>query len=76
MTDQQVVIKEKQTRNLVFNGTGSGYFRVCIVNLLLIIITFGIFGAWALVPIGRTKVAWDANRKQVIKIQHRLHREE
>jgi len=49
MTDQQVVIKEKQTRNLVFNGTGSGYFRVCIVNLLLIIITFGIFGAWALV---------------------------
>ncbi|OAT29704.1 putative membrane protein [Buttiauxella brennerae ATCC 51605] len=49
MSDQQVEIKEKQSRNLVFNGTGSGYFRVCIVNLLLIIITFGLFSAWALV---------------------------
>ncbi|WP_172893142.1 YjgN family protein [Buttiauxella agrestis] len=49
MSDQQVVRKEKQTRNLVFNGAGSGYFRVCLVNLLLIIITFGVFGAWALV---------------------------
>ena len=35
-----------------FTGTGSEYFRIWIVNLLLSILTFGIYSAWAKV---RTK---------------------
>jgi uncharacterized membrane protein YjgN (DUF898 family) len=31
----------------VFTGTGSEYFRIWIVNLLLTILTFGIYSAWA-----------------------------
>lgn len=49
MLEQQDEIKEKQTRNLVFHGTGGGYFSVCIVNLFLIIVTFGIFAPWAFI---------------------------
>src|SRR5438309_3489747 len=30
-----------------FRGTGSEYFGIWIVNLLLTIITLGIYGAWA-----------------------------
>jgi uncharacterized membrane protein YjgN (DUF898 family) len=30
-----------------FSGTGSEYFRIWIVNLLLIIVTFGIYWSWA-----------------------------
>jgi uncharacterized membrane protein YjgN (DUF898 family) len=32
---------------LVFSGSGSEYFRIWIVNLLLTIVTLGIYGAWA-----------------------------
>ena len=32
---------------LVFNGSGSEYFGIWIVNLLLSIVTFGIYSAWA-----------------------------
>jgi len=32
---------------LVFTGTGAEYFRIWIVNLLLTIVTLGIYSAWA-----------------------------
>lgn len=32
---------------LAFSGTGSEYFRIWIVNLLLIMVTFGIYYPWA-----------------------------
>jgi len=32
---------------LIFSGTGGEYFRIWIVNLLLTIVTLGIYGAWA-----------------------------
>ncbi len=31
----------------VFTGTGAGYFRIWIVNLLLTVVTVGIYSAWA-----------------------------
>jgi uncharacterized membrane protein YjgN (DUF898 family) len=36
-----------QTHHFEFTGTGGEYFRIWIVNLLLTLITFGIYGAWA-----------------------------
>lgn len=32
---------------LVFSGSGGEYFRIWIVNLLLTVVTLGIYGAWA-----------------------------
>src|SRR5437016_993839 len=34
-------------QRFVFTGTGSEYFRIWVVNLLLTILTFGVFSAWA-----------------------------
>ena len=31
----------------VFTATGTAYFRIWIVNLLLTIVTIGIYSAWA-----------------------------
>src|ERR1700690_4290442 len=36
-----------EPQRLRFTGTGSGYFGIWIVNLLLIILTLGIYSAWA-----------------------------
>jgi uncharacterized membrane protein YjgN (DUF898 family) len=36
-----------QTHRFEFTGSGGEYFRIWIVNLLLTLITFGIYGAWA-----------------------------
>jgi len=36
-----------QTRNFEFTGKGWEYFRIWIVNLLLTIVTLGIYSAWA-----------------------------
>ena len=35
------------TRPFVFTATGTAYFRIWIVNLLLTIVTIGIYSAWA-----------------------------
>ena len=35
------------TRAFVFTATGTAYFRIWIVNLLLTIVTIGIYSAWA-----------------------------
>lgn len=41
---QPIELPEEAVR---FNGSGGEYFRIWIVNLLLTILTFGIYGAWA-----------------------------
>jgi len=38
---------QNQQQRFSFTGTGSEYFRIWIVNLLLTIVTFGIYSAWA-----------------------------
>jgi uncharacterized membrane protein YjgN (DUF898 family) len=38
---------QNQQQGFSFTGTGSEYFRIWIVNLLLTIVTFGIYSAWA-----------------------------
>jgi uncharacterized membrane protein YjgN (DUF898 family) len=38
---------ERAPEQLRFTGTGSGYFGIWIVNLLLTLITLGIYSAWA-----------------------------
>jgi uncharacterized membrane protein YjgN (DUF898 family) len=42
-------VKKRQTHalNVQFTGTGSEYFRIWIVNLLLMMVTFGIYYPWA-----------------------------
>jgi len=40
-------VKPAQTHQFEFTGSGGEYFRIWIVNLLLTLITFGIYGAWA-----------------------------
>jgi uncharacterized membrane protein YjgN (DUF898 family) len=37
------------SRNFVFQGSGAGYFWIWLVNVLLTIVTFGLFLPWALV---------------------------
>ena len=46
--DNQVAAREN-SRSFVFSGSGKGYFPVWIVNVLLTIITAGLFLPWALV---------------------------
>lgn len=42
-----VEANETTTQNFLFHGTGSEYFRIWIVNLLLTLLTLGIYSAWA-----------------------------
>ncbi|PCH58906.1 MAG: hypothetical protein COC19_08125 [SAR86 cluster bacterium] len=42
-------LQSQQWRRLQFHGRGGEYFRIWIVNLLLTILTLGIFSAWATV---------------------------
>lgn len=45
---------------LVFTGSGSEYFRIWIVNLLLTIVTLGIYSAWA--KVRRLRYFYDNTR--------------
>src|ERR1700710_1087973 len=47
LTSNAEVNTAPQTYRFEFTGTGGEYFRIWIVNLLLTLITFGIYGAWA-----------------------------
>lgn len=49
MSEQQGCTEVNYSRNLMFHGLGKEYFRLCIVNLLLTIVTLGIFAPWAFV---------------------------
>lgn len=40
---------EKSVHTLTFTGSGSEYFRIWIVNIILTILTLGIYSAWATV---------------------------
>jgi uncharacterized membrane protein YjgN (DUF898 family) len=46
-TDDQQPEFTPQWERFSFSGTGSEYFRIWIVNLLLTIVTLGIYSAWA-----------------------------
>jgi uncharacterized membrane protein YjgN (DUF898 family) len=47
MTVLYVEESGNQSEQFIFTGSGSEYFRVWIVNLLLTILTLGIYSAWA-----------------------------
>ena len=40
-------MQDSSSRSLVFTGSGAGYFRIWIVNLLLSIVTIGLYTPWA-----------------------------
>lgn len=44
---QPAPVYEDGEQPVIFTATGSEYFRIWIVNLLLTIVTFGIYSAWA-----------------------------
>jgi uncharacterized membrane protein YjgN (DUF898 family) len=41
------LLMAREEQSLVFNGTGSEYFRIWVVNLALTILTLGVYSAWA-----------------------------
>jgi uncharacterized membrane protein YjgN (DUF898 family) len=49
-----------QLERFSFTGSGSEYFRIWIVNLLLTIMTLGIYSAWA--KVRRTRYFYDSTR--------------
>lgn len=51
-----------------FTGSGSEYFRIWIVNLLLTIITLGIYSAWA--KVRRTRYFYDNTRLAGISFEY------
>lgn len=42
-----VPVAAPETRRFEFTGSGSEYFRIWVVNLLLTIVTLGVYSAWA-----------------------------
>ncbi|WP_211466189.1 YjgN family protein [Collimonas silvisoli] len=48
---------QPQVEAFVFSGRGSEYFRIWIVNLLLSIVTLGVYSAWA--KVRRTRYFYD-----------------
>lgn len=49
-----------QLERFTFTGSGSEYFRIWIVNLLLTLVTLGIYSAWA--KVRRTRYFYDSTR--------------
>ncbi|MGC9851891.1 DUF898 family protein, partial [Escherichia coli] len=50
----QVINKmDVPSHSFVFHGTGERYFLICVVNVLLTIITLGIYLPWALMKCKR-----------------------
>lgn len=50
-------LSELNTERFLFTGSGSEYFRIWIVNLLLTIVTLGIYSAWA--KVRKTRYFYD-----------------
>ncbi len=44
---EQAAVSSKGLLNFEFRGDGTEYFKIWIVNVLLTIVTFGIYSAWA-----------------------------
>lgn len=42
-----IPVAAPETRRFEFTGSGSEYFRIWVVNLLLTIVTLGVYSAWA-----------------------------
>jgi len=53
MADADLPTKPKQVGRFQFTGTSGEYFRIWIANLLLSIVTVGIYSAWAKVRTNR-----------------------
>jgi uncharacterized membrane protein YjgN (DUF898 family) len=47
MQSTAILVPERQRYPITFTATGSEYFRIWIVNLLLILLTFGLYLPWA-----------------------------
>jgi uncharacterized membrane protein YjgN (DUF898 family) len=54
---------------LVFDGTGSEYFRIWVVNMLLTVLTLGIYSAWAKVR----KARWFAQHTALMGDRFDFH---
>ena len=52
----QALPTQAQSLPLKFTGTGGEYFRIWVVNLLLTIVTLGIYSAWA--KVRKTRFFW------------------
>lgn len=55
-----VPVAASEPERFAFTGRGSEYFRIWIVNLLLTIVTLGIYSAWA--KVRRTRYFYDNTR--------------
>lgn len=58
--DISASVETPQPEHFTFTGSGSEYFRIWIVNLLLTIVTLGIYSAWA--KVRRTRYFYDNTR--------------
>lgn len=58
--DQAMPDLPLKPERFTFTGSGSEYFRIWIVNLLLTIVTLGIYSAWA--KVRRTRYFYDSTR--------------
>ncbi|WP_250109389.1 DUF898 family protein, partial [Escherichia coli] len=52
------------SHSFVFHGTGERYFLICVVNVLLTIITLGIYLPWALMKCKRYLYAKEGANKR------------
>lgn len=46
-TDPEPAPSDRHVADLVFTGRGAEYFRIWVVNLLLTLLTLGVYSAWA-----------------------------
>lgn len=61
VSDEQTAMPpDPQWERFVFTGSGSEYFRIWIVNLLLTIVTLGIYSAWA--KVRKTRYFYDCTQ--------------
>lgn len=58
--NQSAIDTSPQIERFSFTGSGSEYFRIWIVNLLLTILTLGIYSAWA--KVRRMRYFYDSTR--------------
>jgi uncharacterized protein DUF898 len=47
LTEPETAPSSRHVADLVFTGRGAEYFRIWVVNLLLTLLTLGVYSAWA-----------------------------